>query len=79
MKFVPAATNPCHPDYERWDDWTKTIVQNLVLRWHSQGGTDHTNLQPWMVENFKYLLETMGDEISQIHEKAFKVLSQKNR
>jgi len=73
MKFNPTANNICHPDYNEYPYWTKKIAQDLTLRISSQGGTDHTTLQSYMIPLFKEILKQLGKEIGEIYEKAFKV------
>ena len=72
----PGVTNISYSNYNQYSYWAKEIAKNLVLRYYSQGGTEYENLQPFMMNKFKYLLEKMGDEIWEIHVKAFKVMGE---
>jgi hypothetical protein len=75
MKVEPYSTNISCGCYSEWSWWTKKVAEDLVLRWWAQGGTEYQTLQPWMIESFVGLLENMGDEITAIHDKAFKTIS----
>lgn len=79
MRFVPAPTNPCHSDFDRWDSQTKYVAEKMVLRWNAQGGTEHSCLQPYMIPQFKHLLETVGKEITDLHDKMWKTIGETPR
>lgn len=77
MKFVPAPTNPCHPDFSKYSNTAKNYAQKLVLYYHAQGGTEYSCLQPWMVEDFKNLLEKMHEEYDKVWKKSWDILGKK--
>lgn len=79
MRFVPTATNPCCPEYSRWDYQTKHAAEQMVLRWNAQSGTEYSCLQSWMVPQFVHLLETMGEEIAGLHTKMWKTVGETPR
>ena len=74
MRFVPAPNNIAHEQFgNEFGWWAKHIVEELVLRYYGQGGTDYSCLQPWMVERYKETLKQLGPQISELHDKAFKI------
>lgn len=70
---VLVKNNISHHDYDDYTWWTKHIVEELVLRYYSQDGTDYMQLKDFMIPRFKKVLEILGPEIKAIHDKAFKI------
>ena len=77
MRFEPCQTNICHSDYNKYSNFAKDIVQKLVLNYHAQSGTDYSCLQSWMIEDFKWVLESIGKDCDSLREKAWDILRRK--
>lgn len=55
--------------------WTENVLTNLVCRYHSQGGTDYKSIQnEAMQKDLDKLLETVGEEVDRLHDRAWEIL-----
>lgn len=73
-RFYPKCSSKPH----NYGWWPEDIAKNLVCRYHSQGGTEYSQISnSCMQEDLDFLLQEIGEQIYLIHNKAFKLLSQK--
>ena len=73
--FVPAINNPYHSDYARFSSFTRQIAEDLVKRYWSQGGTDQSRLEPYMMESFVAVCEAIDSDCQAVWLKAWKAAS----
>lgn len=74
-RFNPAATNICCPEYAHFGRWTCELAQDIVLRYWSQGGTDQTQLEPYMMESFIAVCEAIDQHANDMWTIAWKAAS----
>lgn len=71
---------PSYPTKEhQYGWWTEKVLADLVCRWHSQGGTNYCAIHnERMQKHLDLLIQEFGEEVSTLHEKAFKTISKYN-
>lgn len=71
MKFVPTSTNPLHSDYRKYSAFTLKIAEDIVLRYWSQGGTDQSRLEEYMIPSFVAVCEAIDKDCDALWTKAW--------
>ena len=71
MRFTPTTNNISHPKYSNHSYIAKKFAEDVTLRYYSQGGTDKSYLEAYMMDKFEAVLEAISKDMDELWVKAW--------